>query len=71
MKIELSCRFSALNRFENGNGLLSPGAAIFTMFLPTVTLGCRPFGLGLACVYVVEIAVTGDSGPKPRKLKSH
>ena len=39
-----------------GHGPLSPGAAIPTLFLSTVTLGFRPFGLGLACVYIVGIA---------------
>jgi hypothetical protein len=39
-----------------GHGLLSPGAAIPTLFLPTVTLGFRPFGLGQACVFIVGMA---------------
>jgi hypothetical protein len=30
--------------YRTGHGPLSPGAAIPTLFLPTVTLGFRPFG---------------------------
>ena len=33
-----------------GNGPLPPEAAILTLFLPTVTLEFKTFGLGLACV---------------------
>ena len=52
-----SVRLEALQkRTTRRHHLLSPGAAIPTLFLPTETLGFRPFGLGLA---------PGDSGPKP------
>ena len=39
-----------------GHGPLSPGAAIPTLFLLTVT-GFRPLGLGLASMFIVGIAV--------------
>jgi hypothetical protein len=48
-----------------GHGPLSPGAAIPTLFLPTVILGFRQFELGLAFVHILGIAAPGDSGLKP------
>ena len=42
-----------------GHDPLSLGAAIPTLFLPTVTSGFRPFGSGLAGVYIVGIAAPG------------
>jgi hypothetical protein len=38
--------------------------ATLTLLLPTVTLGFRPFGLGLACAYYSEDSDPWDSGPK-------
>jgi hypothetical protein len=39
----------------NGHGPLSPGAAIPTLFFPTVIAGFRAFGVKIACVH------SGDS----------
>ncbi len=43
--------------YLSGNDPLSPGAAIPTLILLTVTLGFRLFGLGLTSVEIVGIAM--------------
>jgi hypothetical protein len=63
------CRSHKLKLNENArpsfesHGPLSPGATIPTLFLPTVTLGFRPFGLELASVFIEGIAAPNHFEP--------